>query len=73
MRLQFTWEGCDSALAAPLILDLARLGALALARGDGGVVSELAFFFKDPAGCTEHALERQYDLLLGWAAQGVAA
>ena len=33
MKLQFTWEGCDSALAAPLVLDLARLGALALERG----------------------------------------
>jgi myo-inositol-1-phosphate synthase len=73
MRLQFTWEGCDSALAAPLILDLARLGRARPRRGDGGVVSELAFFFKDPAGAREHALERQFDLLLGWAAQGVAA
>ena len=34
MKLQFTWEGCDSALAAPLLLDLARLGALALERGE---------------------------------------
>ena len=25
MRLEFTWHGCDSALAAPLVLDLARL------------------------------------------------
>ena len=50
MKMQFTWEGCDSALAAPLLLDLARLGALALERGDAGVVAELAFFFKDPAG-----------------------
>ena len=50
MKLQFIWEGCDSALAAPLLLDLARLGALALERGERGVVAELAFFFKDPAG-----------------------
>ena len=54
MKLQFTWEGCDSALAAPLLLDLARLGALALERGRGGFVEELAFFFKDPAGTDEH-------------------
>ena len=33
MKLQFTWEGCDSALAAPLLLDLIRLAALALERG----------------------------------------
>ena len=25
MTLQFTWQGCDSLLAAPLVIDLARL------------------------------------------------
>jgi myo-inositol-1-phosphate synthase len=73
MRLQFTWEGCDSALAAPLVLDLARLGALALQRRVAGVVPELAFFFKDPAGTSEHALDRQYELLRRWACQGGGA
>ncbi len=29
MRMEFTWHGCDSALAAPLVLDLARLTAAA--------------------------------------------
>ena len=52
MKLQFTWEGCDSTLAAPLLLDLMRLMALALERRERGVMSNLAFFFKDPAGCT---------------------
>jgi myo-inositol-1-phosphate synthase len=73
MRMQFTWEGCDSSLAAPLVLDLARLGALALSRGDGGIVPELGFFFKDPAGSNEHAIERQFDALCDWAAGGVRA
>jgi myo-inositol-1-phosphate synthase len=73
MRMQFIWEGCDSALAAPLLLDLARLGALALERGEAGVVPELAFFFKDPMGIEEHALDRQYDLLLRWVRQEVRA
>jgi myo-inositol-1-phosphate synthase len=67
MRMQFTWEGCDSALAAPLVLDLARLGALALDRGAAGPVPELAFFFKDPIATGEHGLERQYEELVGWA------
>jgi myo-inositol-1-phosphate synthase len=71
MRLQLTWEGCDSALAAPLVLDLARLAALALDRGEAGVVPELAFFFKDPAGTSEHALDRQYERLRRWAACAV--
>jgi myo-inositol-1-phosphate synthase len=71
MKLQFTWEGCDSALAAPLILDLVRLMALALERRERGVVSNLAFFFKDPAGTHENALHRQYEMLERWVAQKV--
>jgi len=73
MRMQFTWEGCDSALAAPLVLDLARLAALALERGETGVVPELAFFFKDLLGTNEHALDRQYEMLLDWALHAVPA
>ncbi len=71
MRMQFTWEGYDSALAAPLLLDLARLGALALERGEAGIVSELAFFFKDPAGTEEHSLHRQFEALREWVVDGV--
>ena len=73
MKLQFTWEGCDSTLAAPLLLDLIRLMALALERGEGGVVSDLAFFFKNPAGTREHAMHRQYEMLERWVAQQVTA
>ena len=71
MRMQFVWEGCDSALAAPLIVDLARLGALALERGEVGVIPAMAFFFKDPAGTNEHALHRQHGMLLDWVGQEV--
>ena len=73
MKLQFTWEGCDSALAAPLLLDLARLASLALERGEAGFVEELAFFFKDPAGTDEHRLDRQFARLERWARQEIAA
>jgi myo-inositol-1-phosphate synthase len=73
MKLQFIWEGCDSALAAPLLLDLIRLLALALERGHRGVLPDLAFFFKDPAGTCEHALHRQYEMLERWVLQEVAA
>src|SRR4051795_11924086 len=73
MKLQFTWEGCDSALAAPLLLDLIRLMALALERREHGVITDLAFFFKDPAGTHEHALHRQYEMLERWVLQRVAA
>ncbi|NEA37162.1 inositol-3-phosphate synthase [Streptomyces sp. SID13031] len=67
MTLQFTWQGCDSALAAPLVLDLARLSALALDREHVGAMPFLGFYFKDPIESTEHSLARQYDELVRWA------
>src|SRR5690606_28796153 len=48
MILQTTWQGCDSALAAPLVLDLARLMLRAHEAGLGGPRPELGFYFKDP-------------------------
>jgi myo-inositol-1-phosphate synthase len=73
MTLQFTWQGCDSALAAPLVIDLARLVDLAMRRGESGPLPALGFFFKDPAGSDEHALAPQHDLLVRWATEGVDA
>ena len=67
MTMQFTWQGCDSTLAAPLVLDLARFLALAHQAGHSGAVPELGFFFKDPVGATEHVLERQFATLVDWA------
>lgn len=68
MTLQFTWQGCDSALAAPLVLDLVRLTAAAHQAGQSGPLGALGFFFKDPVGTDEHALERQFQALCDWAA-----
>ncbi|MEU4438303.1 inositol-3-phosphate synthase [Micromonospora chalcea] len=68
MRMEFTWHGCDSALAAPLVLDLARLTAAAHAAGRHGPLTELAFFFKDPLGATGHALGEQWTVLRDFAA-----
>lgn len=67
MTMQFTWMGCDSALAAPLVLDLARLLAAAHAAGRSGPQAELGFFFKDPVGSDEHRLGQQLDALCAWA------
>nr|MDT0658469.1 inositol-3-phosphate synthase [Micromonospora sp. DSM 115978] len=64
MRMEFTWHGCDSALAAPLVLDLARLTAAAQAAGRVGPLAELAFFFKDPLGDGPHALTDQWHHLV---------
>ncbi|WP_433832531.1 inositol-3-phosphate synthase [Actinoplanes sp. CA-015351] len=67
MRMEFSWHGCDSALAAPLVLDLARLVAAAHASGRSGPLTELAFFFKDPLGEVPHGLADQWALLSGFA------
>jgi myo-inositol-1-phosphate synthase len=67
MSLQFTWNGYDSALAAPLVLDLGRLVAAAHANGAKGALGELAFFFKDPVGTDEHRFAEQVRMLEAWA------
>ena len=70
MSMQLTWTGCDSALAAPLVLDLARLMARAHERGRTGPQTALGFFFKDPVGSpgqpVEHRLSAQWDALTAW-------
>lgn len=69
MKLQFTWEGSDSALAAPLILDLIRLIDFADEHGEGGLQPQLASFFKSPLGVDEHDLSRQFELLYSYVQQ----
>ncbi|GAA3357613.1 inositol-3-phosphate synthase [Streptomyces antimycoticus] len=66
MVLQTIWQGCDSALAAPLVLDLARLTARAHEIGLAGPLPELGFYFKDPDGGPA-ALADQYAALVGLA------
>lgn len=63
MILQFLWQGCDSLLAAPLLLDIVRLTLLAERRGEVGILGYLACFFKSPMGCDEHDFFKQMDLL----------
>jgi myo-inositol-1-phosphate synthase len=68
MCLQFTWQGCDSALAAPLVLDLARITLAAHEAGHAGPLTSLAFFFKDPMGDVDHALHAQWEALRAFLA-----
>lgn len=63
MSLQFTWQGNDSALAAPLVLDLARLAAFAQAAGERGLMTHLAAYFKNPAGVEEQGFVKQIERL----------
>jgi len=69
MTLQFIWQGCDSLLAAPLVLDLVRFVELARRRGERGVLAWLGNFFKQPLGLAEHDFSRQFSLLCEWAAR----
>ncbi len=73
MSLQFTWQGCDSLLAAPLVIDLARLALHAQRRGEVGVLRHLACFFKSPMGVEEHDFFRQFTMLEDYARAGSAA
>jgi myo-inositol-1-phosphate synthase len=63
MVMQFIWQGCDSILAAPLVLDLARLTLFAQRRGESGVLTHLACFFKNPMGVADHDFFQQFALL----------
>jgi len=64
MTMQFTWQGCDSILAAPLVLDMIRLGEYAARHKESGPMKHLAAFFKRPLDCEEMALHPQFQRLL---------
>lgn len=68
MSLQFIWQGYDSILAAPLVLDLVRLAELAKRRGEAGLMPHLASFFKAPLGVDKHTLPEQIRMLADYAA-----
>jgi myo-inositol-1-phosphate synthase len=63
MTMQVIWQGCDSVLAGPLVIDLARLALLAQRRGEVGVLTQLACFFKNPMGVGEHDFFKQFAML----------
>ena len=67
MTLQFIWQGCDSILAAPLVLDMVRFTELARRRGETGLMTFLASFFKSPYGVSEHCFDQQFRMLEEWA------
>lgn len=68
MTLQFTWQGCDSLLAAPLVLDLVRFTEREHRRGTSGILRHLSSFFKSPMGADiPPQFHKQYDLLEDWA------
>jgi len=68
MTFQFIWQGCDSILAAPLVIDLVRLVERAHRAGASGVLPWLACFFKSPLGGDEQGFSSQCAALESWAA-----
>jgi myo-inositol-1-phosphate synthase len=73
MTMQFTWQGCDSILAAPLVLDLVRLVERGHRAGEYGVLEHLACFFKSPLGVDEQEFAAQFGMLTAWAASHATA
>ena len=69
MTMQFIWQGCDSILAAPLIIDMIRLVEFAHRKGEVGAMHHLACFFKNPIGVNEHAFYKQFEMLLNYTYQ----
>ena len=69
MTMQFTWQGCDSILAAPLVLDLFRLVEHSQRNGEYGLLTHLGSFFKSPMGNEEHDFAEQFQQLSNWAQQ----
>jgi myo-inositol-1-phosphate synthase len=66
MTFQFIWQGCDSLLAAPLVLDLVRFTERAWRNGDVGRLNFLASFFKSPLGVDEQDFGLQFQMLQAW-------
>ena len=67
MTFQFIWQGCDSILAAPLVIDLVRLVERAHRAGERGVLTWLAAFFKSPLDVAGQDFSSQFAALEGWA------
>jgi myo-inositol-1-phosphate synthase len=63
MSMQFTWQGCDAILAAPIVLDMVRLADLAKRRGETGPMKHLSCFFKSPLDVAQHDLHLQWHLM----------
>lgn len=70
MQIKVNFLCKDSILAAPLVIEIARVLDLANKRGDGGVQEQLSTFFKAPmvknGHGPEHAFGKQEKMLHDW-------
>ncbi len=72
MSLQFTWQGSDSVLAAPLVIDLVRFAEHAHRHGLVGPLKHLACFFKAPIGVTQQAYPQQWERMVAYVKSSLA-
>jgi myo-inositol-1-phosphate synthase len=74
MQLKLNFLCKDSVLAAPLVIEIARVLDLAHQRGDGGVQEQLGIFFKAPQTADgrdpEHGFGEQQLILDRWLSRG---
>lgn len=73
MQIKINFLCRDSILAAPIVIELARLLDCAMANGERGVQEQFGVFFKSPMTARpddlpEHALHIQQQTLLDWLA-----
>ena len=72
MQLKVNFLCRDSILAAPLVIEIARVLDLARQRGNGGIQEQLGLFFKapmtKPGKREEHSFPVQERVLLDWLA-----
>jgi myo-inositol-1-phosphate synthase len=74
MKINFLCQ--DSALAAPIVIDLVRLLDVAKRQGEKGIQRPLSLFFKspyaEPGTVPVHDLFKQEQLLIDWARRSAA-
>ncbi len=70
MQIKVNFLCKDSILAAPLVLEIARLLDLARTRGDAGAQEQMSLFFKAPQTANgrapQHAFPAQQQMLADW-------
>ncbi|HLP59310.1 MAG TPA: inositol-3-phosphate synthase [Candidatus Deferrimicrobium sp.] len=68
MQMKIDWLGQDSILAAPSVIDLARIVNLAARNGNKGLLSDVSYFFKSPltqkGKPVQHATPAQFSQLM---------
>jgi myo-inositol-1-phosphate synthase len=66
--MKIDWLGQDSILAAPSVIDLARIVSLSAKKGNKGLLPDVSYFFKSPLTLRgkpiQHATPDQFNQLI---------